>query len=184
MTTQVETINHDVLTKNDGSVVKCMIATAVAGYLAASSLPEDGTRVETIESFDLHFSYFPQSCSALSLDDRSTIRDTLSENGEAAVNSILKEMSDAGISVSPYITTTTDKGVVIAYEEVGQNRELTFVIPRDGDVRYFVAQEISSSRTITGIVIHSLAYQNLGKWLIGEIDIIPDSGLSLPSAAI
>lgn len=113
-------------------------------------------------------------------EDQEVLKECLSQNGYASAISIIKEIHDFGISQQPEISTTTDGGVVIVYEDSVANRELTFIVPNDGSRKYFVARNIEGEYIQTGAVAHSIAFSGFTRWLSGAIEILPTDGLTLP----
>lgn len=76
------------------------------------------------------------------------------------------------------IFRTEDGGASLDFLKASASTSLTFVVPGDGSVRYFVARGPDRFRR-AGVVLEDEAIGNLGRWLADIRTPFPDRGLEI-----
>lgn len=76
------------------------------------------------------------------------------------------------------VLSADDGGSLIIIQS--DSRELTVVLSPDGRRCYFVAEE-EPDFNVTGIIIENQGVSDLGLWVAGNLDILPEGNLILPN---
>jgi hypothetical protein len=91
---------------------------------------------------------------------------------------ILTRVIDALPKVDGSVYRTEDDGLTLDLSSEDIGRELTFVVPDDASVRYFVARGRGGFRA-AGVVVDDAAFGRMARWMGDQSSSFPSRGLEV-----